>query len=118
MKRILFLVRSAPYGSATIAESVRGCLGFTTMPFELHYVLMDDAAWVLIPNQQPSAIGAAPVLGLLSNLAEADVRLYVDAVALQQRGLSVDGVEPAFVPLDTDGLAELIASADAVLTYE
>lgn len=118
MKRILFLVRSAPYGSATIAESVRACLGFTTMPLELAYVLMDDGAWALLPNQRPEAIGAAPVLELIGNLADAGVRLYVDSAAVSQRGLSLEGVEPTFTPLDTDGLADLIASSDAVLTYE
>jgi tRNA 2-thiouridine synthesizing protein C len=118
MKRVLFLVRSAPYGSATIAESVRACLGFTTMPLELDYVLMDDAAWALALNQRPAAIGAAPVLELIGNLADSGVRLHVDAAALSERGLRLEGVEPAFAPLDTDALADLIAGADAVLTYE
>jgi tRNA 2-thiouridine synthesizing protein C len=118
MKRILFVVRSAPYGTATIAESVRACLGFTTMPLELGYVVMDDATWALAPHQQPGAIGAAPVLELIGNLAESDVKLYVDAAALQERGLSAEGVKPAFTLVDTDALADLIADADAVLTYE
>ena len=117
MKQVLFVVRAAPYGSAAIAESVRSCLGFATMPFELSYLLMDDAAWALLPNQRPQGIGGTPVLSIIANLAESDVRLCVDADSLRERGLTTEGVEPRFEALSQAEVADLVGAADAVLTY-
>jgi len=117
MKQVLFLVRSAPYGTASIPESVRGCLGFATMPLELAYVLMDDAAWALAPGQESTAIGAPPVLGLFAGLADADVQLFVDEQALAERGLSLEGVVPEFAPVSGEQIAALISRAHAVMTY-
>jgi tRNA 2-thiouridine synthesizing protein C len=117
VKRVLFMVRTAPYGSAAIPESVRACLGFATMPIETTYLLMDDAAWALAPGQSPETIAAAPVQKLIANLADLDVRLCVEADALAERGLSAEGLPFEVEPLSQEAIAELIATADAVMTY-
>ena len=117
MKSVLFLVRSAPYGSAAIPESVRACLGFGTMPMDVNYVLMDDAAWALTPNQRPEAIDASPVQQVLAALADLDVNLFVDSQALEERGLCLEGLPAHFTPASHERIADLIAGADAVLTY-
>jgi tRNA 2-thiouridine synthesizing protein C len=117
VKSILFAVRTAPYGSAGIPESVRGCLGFATMPLDLHYLLLDDATWALAPGQNPAAIGNAPVPDLLEGLADADVKLYADAQSLADRGLAVEGLPFPVEALTREQIRELIARSDAVLTY-
>lgn len=117
MKQILFIVRTAPHGSAAIGESVRACLGFATMPVEVAYLLMADGAWALQPGQQPAAIGGEDPLVHIGGLADLDVRLFVESEALAARGLSVDGLEFEIAPLGAEGIADLIAAADAVITY-
>ncbi len=117
MKQILFIVRTAPYGSAAIPESVRSCLGFATMPVEVHYLLTGDGAWALQPGQDPSGIGAQDASGMIADLADLDVRLYVEKEALEARGLSLEGLDAEVAPLDGEQIADLIASADAVITY-
>lgn len=117
MKSILFVVRTAPYGSAGIPESVRGCLGFATMPLDLHFLLVDDATWALAPNQQPAAIGGTPMPVLLEGLADSDVKLYAEAEALGARGLSTEGLGFEVTAVTREQIQALIASADAVLTY-
>jgi len=117
VKQILFIVRSAPYGSAAIPESVRSCLGFATMPVEVHYLLTGDGAWALQPGQEPGGIGARDTLGMIADLADLDVRLYVEEQALEERGLSVEGLEAEVKPLGADEIAKLIAAVDAVITY-
>lgn len=117
MKRVLFLVRTAPYGSAAIPESVRSCMGFGTMPFHISYVLMDDAAWAVVPGQQPQAIHGNDALQLVQSLADLDIDLLVEEHALNERGLSVDGLDPAIRPVSQQEIAELIAQADMVMTY-
>jgi tRNA 2-thiouridine synthesizing protein C len=117
MKKIVYLVRTAPYGSSGIPESVRGCLGFATLPFDLHYILMDDAAWALLPAQQPEAIGGTDTWKLFEGLADLDVSLYVEAEALAERGLAVSGDGPPFKTLSDAEISALIGEADAVLTF-
>lgn len=117
MKQILFIVRTAPHGSAAIGESVRACLGFATMPVAVNYLLLGDGVWALQPGQEPAAIGGADTREHIGSLAELDVRLCVEARALAERGLSVDGLEFEVLPLTTEEIADLIATADAVITY-
>jgi tRNA 2-thiouridine synthesizing protein C len=114
MKSVLFLVRSAPYGSAAIPESVRACLGFGTMPMEVNYVLMDDAVWAMALSQRPETIGSPPAQQILGALADLDVNLFAEAAALEERGLEA---AEQFRPVSLDGIADLIARADAVMTY-
>ncbi|NSW55654.1 MAG: DsrE family protein [Armatimonadetes bacterium] len=117
MKRVLFLVRTAPYGSAAIPESVRSCMGFGTMPFQISYLLMDDGAWAVLPGQRPEGIHGNDALQLIQSLADLDVELLVEEHALNERGLSVDGLDPAIRPVSHEEIAELIAQADMVMTY-
>ncbi len=116
MKTVLFMVRTAPHGSAAIPESHRACLGFATMPFEVRYLLTDDAVWALQPGQQAEAIGGHDARALIGGLADLGVTLFADADALDARGIARDALEPIGV-LGTDEIADLIAEADAVLTY-
>jgi len=117
LKHVLFIVRTAPYGSAAVPESVRSCLGFGTMPMLVSYLLMDDGVWAVAPSQEPSAIGGANALELIQGLSDLDVTLYAEIEALQARGLAVDGLEPGFAPVSRDEISELIAQSDIVMTY-
>ena len=117
MKKILFLMRTAPYGSAGIAEGARGALGFATLPYELNILLMDEAVWALLPNQQPESIGGNLTWSLFETLADIDVTLNVDSEALNERGITIPSDAPKFNSLNTDEISALIGQADAVLTY-
>ncbi|MGD9494983.1 MAG: DsrE family protein [Armatimonadota bacterium] len=117
MKQVLFIVRTAPYGSAAVPESVRACLGFGTMPVEVSYLLTDDGVWALAPGQQAEAIGAESAPGLIASLAELGVRIFAESEALQARGLAADGLGFPLTALAADQIARLIAAADAVITY-
>jgi len=116
MKTVLFMVRTAPHGSAAIPESHRACLGFATMPFEVCYLLTEEAVWALQPGQHAEAIGGQDARALVSELGDLGVSLYAEAEALQARGIDSAEVAPV-QPLSADEIADLIASADAVMTY-
>ena len=117
MKQVVFLVQSAPHGTAAIPESQRSCLGLATMPFEMRYVLEGDAVWALLPGQRPEAIGGHDALELVTQLADLDVALCVEKEALVTRGISEADLGPEFTTVTRAEIAEFIASADAVLTY-
>ncbi|MFO8080297.1 MAG: DsrE family protein [Armatimonadota bacterium] len=116
MKTVLFMIRTAPHGSAAIPESHRACLGFATMPFEVNYLLTEEAVWALQPGQRAEAIGGHDARALVGELGDLDVSLYAEAEALEARGIDSDAVAP-IQPLSADEIADLIAGADAVLTY-
>lgn len=117
MKKILFLIRTAPYGSAGIAEGVRSALGFATLPYEINVILMDEAVWALLPNQRPDAIGSATTWSLFETLADIDVILNADSEAIAERGITISSDGPKFNILNSDEISALIGQADAVLTY-
>jgi tRNA 2-thiouridine synthesizing protein C len=117
MKHIVFLIRTAPYGSAAIAESARTCLGLAAMGFEISYVLTDDAAWTLLPNHAPEAIGGNNVRELVANLADLGVKLYVEDTALAERSVPAVDAGLEVWAVSAAEIADLIARADAVLTY-
>ena len=117
MKQVVFLVQSAPHGTAAIPESHRCCLGLATMPFEMRYVLEGDAVWALQPGQQSEVIGGTDARELITQLADLDVGLYVDEEALAARGMAAADLGPEFTTVTREQIADFIASADAVLTY-
>ena len=117
VKKVLFMVRSAPYGTAAIPESVRACLGFATMTGEVSYLLMNDAVWALMPDQQAGLINAENALEMLRQLNELGVALHVETTALQQRDLPLEEVDIPVAPLSQDEISDLIATVDAVITY-
>jgi len=117
MKSVLFLVRTAPYGSAAIPEGVRACMGFATMPLDLSFLLTDDATWALAPNQKPESIGAASVLSLIEGLVDADVKVLADREAMEARGLRPDNLPDGVSPVTRGELAGLVRSSHAILTY-
>lgn len=116
MKTVLFMVRTPPHGSAAIPESHRACLGFATMPFEVNYLLIDDAVWALQPGQRADAIGGRDARGLVEELGDLGVNLFAEADALEARGLDPDAIGPV-AAVSADEISDLIATADAVMTY-
>ena len=117
MKQVVFLVQSAPHGTAAIPESQRCCLGLATLPFEMRYVLEGDAVWALQPGQRSEVIGGTDARELVAQLADLDVGLYVEKEALATRGMVEGDLGPEFTTVTREQIAEFIASADAVLTY-
>jgi len=116
MKTMLFMVHTAPHGSAAIPESHRACLGFATMPFEVNYVLVGDAVWALQTGQQANAIGGVDARGLIAELADLGVNVFAETDALDARDLPREHLE-AVVPVSASEIADMIAGADAVMTY-
>ncbi len=116
MKTVLFMVRTAPHGSAAIPESHRACLGFATMPFEVNYLLTQDAVWALQSDQRADAIGGSDACALVAELAELGVNVFAEAAALEVRGVEADPIASVHALSEAE-IADLIAAADAVLTY-
>jgi len=115
-KKVVILVRSAPYGMATAGEAFRAIIGMAGMGVETHAVLVDDAVLVALKGQNPEALGMHRMDEVYSQLADFNAKLYVHLPSLDYRSLPKDNCIEAQM-IDNADLRELIASVDHVITF-
>jgi tRNA 2-thiouridine synthesizing protein C len=115
-KKVLVLIRTAPYGMATAGEGFRAIIGLAGMGVETHAVFADDGVLVALKGQNPSALGMHNLEDAYSQLADFGAKLYVHIPSLAQRGLlQEDCIGVKF--LSDDKLRELIWKVDHVITF-
>lgn len=118
MKRILLVIRAAPYSGIRAREALDAALLFSAFAPEVTVLFSGDGVWQLVGNQQPEAIALKSVGATLGAFDTYDItRVYADGSALAERG--IDGVALAANAraLDDAALRELIRSHDRVLTF-
>lgn len=116
-KKILFLVRSAPYAGAAAYETLEALLVAAVFEQELAVLFADDGVYQLVRNQDPAPLGVRSLGAGLKALPTYDVeRVYVAADALTRRALSIDDLEIPVTLLNPDAVAELIAGQEAVIS--
>ncbi|MBN2379149.1 DsrE family protein [candidate division WOR-3 bacterium] len=115
-KKVIILVRAAPYGMASAAEGFRVIIGLTGMGLDTHAVLVDDGVLVSLKGQAPSDLGMHKLEDAYSQLQDFGARLYVHTPSLEERGILEEdciGVEP----IDDDELGNMISTADHIITF-
>jgi tRNA 2-thiouridine synthesizing protein D len=115
-KKVLVLIRTAPYGMAAAGEGFRAIIGLAGMGIETHAVLVDDGVLVALKGQDPDAIAMHKLSDVYSQLADFGAKLYVHYPSLTERGLLKEnciGVE--FIT--DENLRELIWKVDHVITF-
>lgn len=116
-KKILFLVRSAPYCGATAYETFEALLVAAVFEQELSVLFADDGVYQLLRGQDPTVLGVRSLGAGLRALPTYDVeRVFVAAESLGPRALSLDDFEVDVTPLDAQEVAELIGRQDAVVS--
>lgn len=117
-KRILIICRSAPYSSARAREALDVALVGATYDQTIHLLYMADGVLQLLTNQQAAAISQKNTGAMLSALELYGIdRVYVQASALQQRGLGAAELILAADVLDDSAIARLIRQHDCVLSF-
>ena len=82
---------------------------------QIQLLFMDDGVLQLLNGQQPEALPAKSLAANLSALPLFGVeQVFVDAVALQARGLSAADLILPVTPLDQAQMQALIAASDQV----
>lgn len=115
-KRILFLLRQAPYASANALEALEAVLVAGVFDQAVSVLFADDGVWQLLDGQDGGALGTRTVARVASALPQYDVTdLYACAESLARRGLSADDLVLPVSVLDGDGQRALIAAQDAVV---
>ncbi len=115
-KKVMILIRTAPYGMASAGEGFRAIIGLAGMGVETHAVLADDGVLVAKKRQNPEALGMHKLEDAYSQLGDFGAKLYVHEPSLTERGLLKDDcISVEFIT--NDELRELISKVDHVITF-
>ena len=116
-KTITFISRATPYGNGQAKACLDMVLSAAVFEQKINFIFMDDGVWQLNQGQAPSNIDAKDLSAAFAALPLYDVNdLYVEAKALQERGLSPDGLVVPVQAVESAKITQLISQSDVVLT--
>ena len=118
MKKLLILMRRAPYGGFYSFEGLQAILIMPAYELDTGVAFVDDGVYVITKGQNTRALGVKQVAQTFPALADFDItRIYVHGESLAERGLTLDDlvIQPEVV--DTAGLAALFEEQAAILPF-
>ena len=116
-KTVLFLARSAPYGTSRARALTDMVLAAAVFDQNIHYVFLDDGVGQLLADQQPAGIDAKNTSAELTALELYGVeQVYVHESSLRERGLDAYPLLVDVERCDTAHIQTLLAQADHVFT--
>lgn len=117
MKRFLFVQSRAPYGTLSGQEGLDALLmGSAFVPCTL--LFLEDGVYQLLSDQKADALGLkdySVTFGALKDYGVEDV--YCSQTDLQGRALETDDLVIPVTPLDDNGIKDLMASHDVILSF-
>ena len=113
--KLLLMLRRPPYDGVYVPEAIDAALVAAAFEFKVAVLLLDDAVFALLPDQEASLIGRRTVGKLLLALPDYEISaVYACADSLSVRGMTAaDAVIPVQV-LTADEQAELLSRHDVV----
>lgn len=126
-KKILFILRNSPYGSAVAQEGVDAVLAASVFEQDISVLFMDEGVWQLHSHQQShgvqrpeihTATERRNIAAQLEAFPLYDIdKVYVDKKSLKH--FSIPKKELALKPLllGDKAIRQLIAGHDVVLSY-
>jgi tRNA 2-thiouridine synthesizing protein C len=116
-KRILFLLRQAPYASANALEALEAVLVAGVFDQRVSVLFADDGVWQLLNGQDGAALDTRTVARVATVLPQYEVTdVYACAESLERRHLTVDDLVLPVTVLDGAGQRALLAGQDAVVS--
>lgn len=117
-KKILFLLRNAPYGKILSQEAIDVLLMCSTFDQPISIVFLEDGIFQLKIQQNPEQIGLKNFTAALKALPLYGIEnIYVDEESLNQRGLAITDLMLSVTLLNRSMLAELMRSHDVVFNF-
>jgi tRNA 2-thiouridine synthesizing protein C len=115
-KRILFLLRHAPYATSHAVEALESALVAGVFDQRVSVLFCGDGVWQLVDGQDGSAVDRRTISKVVHVLPQYDItNLYACAAALRDRGLNADDLALPVRLLDHVEQQALIADQDAVV---
>jgi len=118
VKKILLVIKSAPYGSGRAAEGFRMATAMIAMDVLPQILFVDDGVYCLVRNQKPEAVGLISFGERLKTLADL-VGLNALSDSMVQRKLKQSDLEEDYniKTLSLDEAIKLISQDETVITF-
>lgn len=118
-RRLLFVMRRAPYGSSAARDALDAALAAAVFGQDVGLLFMNDGVFQLLNTQDPSDLSQKNLAASLSALPLYDVeRLYVHLPSLTERGLSrTDLALDALTELSDSDVGQLFAEQDQLISF-
>lgn len=118
-KKLLFISRHAPYGSALAKEALDAVLATSAYDQELSLLFMDDGIFQLLREQDANEIGQKSFAAMLPALSLYDVNtIYVHKESLDARQIDTEELVFANIHiLNSHAISELMATQDQLLSF-
>lgn len=118
-RRLLFVMRRAPYGSIMAREALDALLATAVFGQDVGVLFMDDGVFQLLDDQRGEALKQKTLSAGLAALPLYDIeRLYVHRPSLEERGLSLDDLSlPELQPVDHQEVSELFSEHDQLVSF-
>ncbi len=117
-KKILFVMRHGPYGTALAREALEAALGTGSFGANPTVLFMDDGVWQLLANQQGAAIQQKSHYAMLSALPVYGVeKLLVERDSLDARQLNVNDLPDNVTIIERAQTSKLLADSDVILGF-
>ncbi|MCM5703509.1 sulfurtransferase complex subunit TusC [Larsenimonas salina] len=113
--KTLILIRHAPHGTSFAREGIEAALVGGAMGMAVDIVFAGDGVFCLLPDQSAGALGQKGTLPMIKALPMYDIEtIFVDRVALQQRGLEVSALAVDVIECE---LASVTASYRQIVSF-
>jgi len=116
MKKVIVLLRTAPYGLASGGEAFRLIIGLAGMGMDTTAVLVDDGVYCGIKDQKAESIEMKPLDQAYGQLSEFGAKLFIHKESIEERGISHDRIIKAEF-ITTRDLANLVVKSDTVISF-
>jgi len=117
VKRFMYVNRRPPYGTIYALECLEVVLIAAAFDQDVSMVFVDDGVYQLKKDQDTTSIGMKNFSKTYRALDDYDVeKIYVEKESLEQRGLSEDDLIIPVEVVTTEGLREIMAQQDVVIS--
>jgi len=117
VKRFMYVNRRPPYGTIYALECLEVVLIAAAFDQDVSMVFVDDGVYQLKKDQDTTGIGMKNFSKTYRALDDYDVeKIYVEKESLEQRGLSEDDLIIPVEVVTTEGLREIMAQQDVVIS--
>lgn len=116
--RTLIVLKRTPYGSSLAKASIDVAFACAAFEQPVDLLFLGDGVLQLYPNQDGQALGIKTLGRQLASMPLYDInRVYVDSRAVAQYKLELSKAPLDCLPLDADGVRQLMLQYDHLLGF-
>lgn len=115
---LLFILRSAPYGTTLAREGLEAALAAAALGQKVSVLFMDDGVFQLLKDQQPGHIGQKNSGAMVAALPMYDIEhCFAEHSSLTARHLNPSEIDPGIQVIDTQSVQQVMASHKHIVSF-